>query len=125
VPETLRAFCSAVLEGPRDDEAKEPSKPQPTEAKVSVDVYKYRGSRKERAFVPGVPAAPKPSLDFISLHMDADTSSNIKDLVQEEEEDKGIRISKKQKFHYQPLRVKQTVPNPEKIRKKELKIKRR
>lgn len=126
VPEPLSAFCCALSEGPRDDEAKEPSKPQPTEVKVSVDVYKYRGSRKERAFVPGVPTAPKPSLDFLSLDMDAATDSSIKKLVQEEQEDKFTQILPKQrKFHYQPLRLKQTVPNPEKIRKKELKKNRR
>jgi hypothetical protein len=125
VPEQLRAFCSAVPEGPRDDEVKEPSEPQPSEAKVSVDLYKYRGSRKERAFVPGVPAAPKPSLDFISVNMDASTSSNVMDWVQEEEGDTGTQISKKRKFQYRPLRLKQTVPNPEKIKKKELKRRRR
>lgn len=122
VPEPLSAFCCALSEGPRDDEAKEPSEPQPTEVKVSVDVYKYRGSRKERAFVPGLPTAPQPSLDFLSLHMDAAASSSIK----EELEHKDTQILPKQrKFQYQPLRLKQTVPNPEKIRKKELKKKRR
>jgi hypothetical protein len=122
VPDSLSAFCRALSEDPRDDEAKEPSKPQPTEVKISVDVYKYRGSRKERAFVPGVPTAPKPSLDFLSLHMDAATSSSIK----EEGGHEGTQIfPKKRKLHYQPLRLKQTVPNPEKIRKKELKKKRR
>ena len=126
VPEPLSAFCCALSEDPRENEAKEPSDPQPTEVKVSVDVYKYRDSRKERAFVPGVPAAPKPSLDFLSLRMDAATSSRIEDLVREEREDKGPQILPKQrKFHYQPLRLKQTVPNPGKIRKKELKKKRR
>ena len=126
LPEPLPAFCCALSEGPKDSEAKEPSKPQPTEVKVSVDVYKYRGSRKERAFVPGVPTAPKPSLDFLSLRMDDDTSSNIKELVQEEGKDKGTQILPEQReFHYQPLRLKQTVPNPEKIRRKELKKKRR
>ena len=122
MPEPLSAFCCALSEDPRDDESKEPSKPQPTEVKVSVDVYKYRVSRKERAFVPGVPAVPKPSLDFLSLHMDAATSSSI----EEEREHKGTQIlPKKRKFQYQPLRLKQTVPNPHKIRKKELKKKRR
>ena len=148
VPEPLSAFCcalsegprddevccalsegprddevfGALSEGPRDDEVKELSEPQPTEVKVSVDVYKYRGSRKERAFIPGVPTAPKPSLEFLSLHMDTATGSSIK----EEQEHKGTQIlPKRRKFHYQPLRLKQTVPNPEKIRKKELKKKRR
>jgi hypothetical protein len=114
-----------VPEGPRDDEVKEPSQPQPSEAKVSVDVYKYRGSRKERAFVPGVPATPKPSLDFISVNMDASTSSNVMDWVQEEGGYTGTQISKKRKFQYRPLKLKQTVPNPEKIKKKELKRRRR
>jgi hypothetical protein len=73
-----------------------------------------------------VPTAPKPSLDFLSLDMDAATDSSIKKLVQEEQEDKFTQILPKQrKFHYQPLRLKQTVPNPEKIRKKELKKNRR
>jgi len=122
VPEPLSAFCCALSEGPRDDEAREPSKPQPTEVKVSVDVYKYRGSRKERAFIPGVPTAPKPSVDFLPLNMDAAPSSSIK----EEQEDKFTQIlPKQQKFRYQPLRLKQTVPNPAKIRKRELKKKRR
>jgi hypothetical protein len=122
VPEPLSAFCCALSEGPSDDEAKEPSEPQSTEVKAGVDVYKYRGSRKERAFVPGVPTAPKPSLDFLPLNKDAATSSSIK----EEWEHKGTQIlPKQQKFHYQPLRLKQTVPNPEKIRRKELKRKRR
>lgn len=122
VPEPLSAFCCALSEGPRDDEAREPSKPQPTEVKVSVDVYKYRGSRKERAFIPGVPTAPKPSEDFLPLNMDAAPSSSIK----EEQEDKFTQIlPKQQKFRYQPLRLKQTVPNPAKIRKRELKKKRR
>jgi hypothetical protein len=126
VPEPLSAFCCALSEGPMDDEAREPSKQQPTEVKVSVDLYKYRGSRKERAFVPGVPTAPKPSLDFLPLNMDAAPSSSIKGLVQEEQEDEFTQIlPKQQKFHYQPLRLKQTVPNPAKIRKKELKKKRR
>jgi hypothetical protein len=121
VPEPLSAFCCALSEDPRDDEATEPPKPQPTEVKISVDVYKYRDSRKERAFVPGVPTALKPSLDFLSLHMDAAVSCSMK----EEWEHKDTQIlRKKQKLHYQPLRLKQTVPNPEKIRKKELKKKR-
>jgi len=126
VPEPLSAFCCALSEGPRDDEAREPSKPQPTEVKVCVDVYKYRGSRKERAFVPGVPTAPKQSLDFLPLNTDAAPSSSVKELVQEEREDKFTPIlPKQQKFHYQPLKLKQTVPNPEKMRKKELKKRRR
>ena len=126
MPEPLPAFCCALSQGPGDIEAKEPSKPQPTEVKVSVDVYKYRGSRKERAFIPGVPTVPKPSLDFLSLHTDTATNSNIEKLVHEEGEAKGTEILPKQpEFHYQPLRLKQTVPNPKKIRKKELKKKRR
>ena len=126
VPEPLSAFSCALSEDPRDDEAREPSKPQPTEVKVSVDVYKYRGSRKERAFVPGVPTAPKPSLEFLPLNMDAAPSSSIKELVQDKQEDRFTQIlPKEQEFHYQPLRLKQTVPNPAKIRKKELKRKRR
>jgi hypothetical protein len=126
VPEPLPAFCCALSQGPGDSEAKEPpSKPQPSEVKVSVDVYKYRCSNKERAFIPGVATAPKPSLDFLSLHMDTATNSNIKTLVQDGREAKGTQILRKQtEFHYQPLRLKQTVPNPKKIRKKELKKKR-
>jgi hypothetical protein len=126
VPQPLSAFGCTLSEDPRDDEAKEPSEPQPTEVRVSVDFYKYRGSRKERAFIPGAPTAPKPSLDFLLLDMDAATSSSIKELIREEQEHKGPQIPPKQrKFHYQTLRLKQTVPNPEKIRKKELKRKRR
>jgi hypothetical protein len=124
MPDPLPAFCSALSQGPGDSVTKELSKPQNTEVTVSVDIYKYRDSRKERVFVPGLPTAPKPSLDFLSLHIDTAANSNVKKVVQEEGEDKVTHIVRKQpEFHYRPLKVKHTVPNPKKIRKRELKKK--
>jgi hypothetical protein len=135
VPDPLPAFRYAVLHGPSDDEAEQPPVPQPAQVKVSADIYKYRSSKKERAFVPGLPTAPQPSADFLSLDMATATTSrkatcsscvrksaDIPVAVQEEAESKGTKIRCKQpEFHYQPLRLKQTVPNPKKIRKKEVK----
>jgi hypothetical protein len=135
VPEPLPAFCYALSHGPTEDQAEESPEPQSTEVKVSADVYKYRSSRKERAFVPGLPTPPQPSVDFLSLDVGTDTTSSkvilgtcIRKLVdepmdvQDKEASKGTQIMCRQpEFHYQPLRLKQTVPNPKKIRRKELK----
>lgn len=135
VPDPLPAFRYAVLHGPSDDEAEQPSVPQPTQVKVSTDIYKYRSSKKERAFVPGLSAAPQPSADFLSLDMATATTSSkatcssvVKKLadepvaVQDEAEGRDTQMRcKRAEFHYQPLRLKQTVPNPKKIRRKELK----
>jgi hypothetical protein len=135
VPDPLPAFRYAVLHGPSDDEAEQPSVPQPTEVKVSTDVYKYRSSKKKRAFAPGLPVTPQPSADFLSLDMataatssKATCSSFVRKLadeplaVQDEAEGKGTQMRcKRAEFHYQPLRLKETVSNPKKIRRKELK----
>ncbi|PNF28112.1 hypothetical protein B7P43_G12267 [Cryptotermes secundus] len=133
VPDPLPAFCYAVLHGPSDDEAEQPSVPQPTQVKVSTDIYKYRSSKKTRAFVPELPPEPQPSADYLSLDISttsnkATCSSSVRKLsdeplaVQDKEEVKGTQTKCKQvEFHYQPLRLKQTIPNPKKIRKKKLK----
>jgi hypothetical protein len=134
VPEPLSAFRYALSHGLRDDEAEEPSEPKPTQVKVSTDVYKYRSSRKERAFVPGLLTMSQPAVDFLSLDMGTATTFNRVTLdsctrnlvdelvdVEEEGESNGTQIKyKRPEFHYQPLRLKETVPNPKKIRKKEL-----
>lgn len=133
VPDPLPAFCYAVLHGPSDDEAEEPSVPEPTQVKVRTDIYKYRSSKKKRAFVPELPLEPQPSADFLSLDMattsnKATCSSFVRKLsdeplaVQDKEEVKGTQMRCKQvEFHYQPLRLKETIPNPKKIRRKKLK----
>jgi hypothetical protein len=135
VPEPLPAFHYALSHGPTEDEAEELPEPQSTEVKVSADVYKYRFSRKERAFMPGLPSLPQPSVDFLSLDVGTDTISSkvildtsIRKLVDEPVDlkdkgtGKGTQIGYRQpEFHYQPLRLKQTVPNPKKVRRKELK----
>lgn len=136
VPEPLPAFCYALSHGPTDDQAEKSSDPQPTEVKVSADVYKYRSSRKERAFVPRLPSSSlQPSVDFLSLDMGTDTVSNkvilgtcVRKFVDEpmDVQDKGTQIMCRQpQFQYQPLRLKQAVPNPKKIRKKEIKKRRK
>jgi hypothetical protein len=128
MPDPLPAFRYAVLHGPNDDEAEQPSVPQPTQVKISTDIYKYRSSKKKRAFVPGLPAAPHPSADFLSLDMATNSSKATWKLsdeplaVQDKAEDRGTQMRcKRAGFHHQPLRLKQTVPNPKKIRRKELK----
>jgi hypothetical protein len=135
VPDPLPAFRYAVLHDSSDDEAEQPSVPHPTQVKVSTDIYKYRSSKKERAFVPGLPAAPQPTTDFLSLDTATATTSSkvtcnnfVRKLadeplaVQDEAERKGTLMRcKRAEFHYQPLRLKQTVPNPKKIKRKELK----
>lgn len=135
LPEPLPAFCYALSHAPADDQAEESPEPPSTEVKVSVDVYKYRGSKKKRAFVPEFPSSPQPSMDFLSLDVGTAITSRKATLhtcirklevepvdVQDERTSKGTLIMCTQpKFHYQPMRLKQTVPNPKKIRKKELK----
>jgi hypothetical protein len=131
VPDPLPAFRYAVLHGAGDEEAEQLSVPQSTPVTVSSDIYKYRSSRKERAFVPQLPTAPLQPTDFLSLDVAPATTcskatcSSFADeplAVQEQAEGRGSQVRcKRAQFHYQPLRLKQTVPNPRKIRKKQLK----
>jgi hypothetical protein len=134
VPDPLPAFRYAVLHGASDDEIERPSAPatvdseiykyrsskkerpsapQSAPATVDSDIYKYRSSKKERVFVPQLPTAPQQSADFLCL--DVATSKAT------QEQAEGTGRSSQLQFHYQPLRLKQTVPNPKKIRRKQLK----
>lgn len=139
MPDPLPAFQYAVLHGPSDDEAEQPSVPQPTPVKVSSDIYKYRRSKRERVFVPELPAAPQQSADFLSLDMStatASTKGTCRSVVREFADEPSAlqegadgevtqKPCKRAEFHYQPLRLKQTIPNPKKIWKKELKRRRK
>jgi hypothetical protein len=120
VPDPLPAFRHAALHGASDDEPEQPSVPQSTPVRVSSDIYKYRSSKKERAFVPQSPTARQQSADF--LHLDVSTAATHSGCA----EGRGSEARcKRVQFHYQPLRLKHAVPNPKKTRRKQLQRKRK
>lgn len=104
VPEPLISYQHQSVseqEEEEEEEAKHHSL-QNKDINISADVYKYRSSKKERVFVPDIVPIPKPSTDFLALDMEEPKNTSPK-------------------FVYRPVRIKTLPLNSEKIRRKELK----
>ena len=108
VPEPLISYQHSLThQSDTEEEEEEEQKHHNLQSKnitISADIYKYRSSKKERAFVPNIAPMPKPQTDFLALDMEVEE-----------------KASKTPKFRYRPVKIKMLPLNPEKIRRKELK----